>query len=753
MSFFPMMPEIRPNRMVPKGKKDENYHRLNGRYCVSAANTGVMDRMHAKMAAAERAYNDQIMTPEDVDTFQLDQSKNTRNRIMFVFNMMKPLVEQHRGTMLKSKFNASIKPVTHRTRSRKQVALAHQLLAHQDSMTSRDMKHIMGKRYNLGDSLLETMGMFENQFQDEYMDAMNHMVRRAADIAFEGDDSGMEMMQYLFSGVTCGMFRPEGSFLRWRSFSPRNLIWDTSSERLDFADAAWMGMRTPMDLTDIAETFPTVSRDTLAYVEDQIRLYSGYSNVASNSFPQQQFNNKLQVHSVYWKDVAWSEFGYINGLGGVPTLVKVGYDEGDGKPPKYTKNDLIAPPDNEENRELFKGQRTRSSTYECTRFCDFVPWEYIMGPSRDVSGGRPEDLPDLVLDWGLYDLQAYNPFDPMKTANPIRAYRYAVADGEIVTPVQATIDPNRFAIRILSAIEGQMNNSGSKGMGLDTDMLHPGMSPDVAETRMKEGGMIHLQMQGKGVAQAFAPYDNTPGQGTYAMLGMVSAIDNLVRTVNGTPAAIQEPQKNQTTGVTEMVTANASLMHEAIYDGYQNLQTQKWRFLATGGKEYYLERPDVLWDLIDEHDYMPLLLSDEIAMERLNAEVERDNPDEVKRQQVNTWLDALFMNGAIPQELYYDLYNTSYFEDASKALKLYAAQLKQAQNEAAKQEQKQAMQDGLAAKQMQLDQEKKEVFEKEHETASKLADTAMKSEANERREVLKAEVAPPKPAPKAKPAA
>lgn len=745
-----MMPETAPNRMVPKGKKDEDYHRRFGRYCVAAANTGVMSRMHAKMAAAERAYNDMIVTPEDVETFQLDASKNTLNRVFFVFNMMKPLVEQHRGTMLKSKFNASVMPVTHRTRTRKQIALAHQMLAHEAAMTSRDMKHIMSQKYNLGDSILETMGMFENSFQDEYMDALNHLVQQSAKIAFEGDDSGMEMMQYLFSGTTCGMFRPEGSFVRWRSFSPRNLIWDTSSERLDFMDAEWMGMRTPMGLTQIAESFPAVDRNTLSYIEDQIRMFSGFSNVASNSFPQQQFNNKLQVHATYWKDVAYSEFGYINGLGGVPTLVKVGYDEGDGKAPKYTKNDLIAPPDNAENRELFKGQRTRNSTYECTRFCEFVPWEYIMGPARDISGGRPEDLPDLVLDWGLYDLQGYNPLDPMKTANPIRAYRYAVADGETVTPVQATIDPNRFAIRILSAIEGQMNNSGSKGTIIDTDMLHPSMPTDTVDARIKSGESIHMQMQGKGVAQAVANYDNTPSQGTYAMMNMVSAIENLVRTVNGTPAAIQEPQKNQTTGVTEMVTANASLMHEAIYDGYQNLQLQKWRFLATAGKEYYLERPDVLWDLIDERDYMPLLLTDEIALERLNAKVDRDNPDEVKRQQVNAWLDQLFQLGVIPLEMYADLYNNSYFEDVSKALRLYAAQLKQAQNEAAKQEQKQMMQDGLAAKQMQLEQEKKEVFEKEHETATKLADTAMKSDANERREVLKAEVAPPKAAPKAK---
>ena len=742
MSFYPMMPEIRPNRMVPKEKKDKDYHRLNARFCVSSANTGMIMRMHAKMEAAERAYNDMIITPEDVATVLVDESKQSRNRVFLTFNMIKPLVEQHRGTMLRSKFNATINPVTYHTTTRKQIALGHKLLAHQHAMTSPTMKYILSQRYDMGDTIEETMARHEN-FQDEYLAALRHLSQSAAKLAFEGDDTGMEILQYLFSGVTCGMFRPEGSFVRYRSFSPKNLIWDTSSERLDFADSAWMGMRTPMDLTDIAETFPDVDRNELEYCEQQIRLYSGFGSVASNSFPQMQFNSKLQVHSVYWKDVAFCEVGYINGIGGVPTLVKVGYDEGEKKN-VVTYNDLIAPPDNEQNKELFKGKKVRKSTVEVTRFCDFIPWEYMMGPSKGLDGAKPEDLPDLVLDYGLYDLQGYNPLDPMKTANPIKAYRYAVADGEIVTPVQASIDPNRFAIRVLSALEGQMNMAGGKGTVINNDMLHPSMQNGEGERRIKNSETLIVEGGPNAAQTAVSSYDNTPGQGTYGLMQVVAAVQDLVNTVQGTPSATTQPERNQTTGVTEMVTANAALMHEAIYDGYNGLQTQKWKFLVTAGKEWYLERPDVLFDLIDERDYLPLLLTEEVSIERLNATVERDNPDQTKRQLVNGWLDTLFQIGAIPPELYYQLYNVSYFEDAAKALKLYSAQLKQAQNEAEKQARKEEMQDGLVAKQAELDARKQDLLDKKHETSSKLADTAMKSHAGIERDVVKAAVTPAK---------
>lgn len=386
---------------------------------------------------------------------------------------------------------------------------------------------------------------------------------------------------------------------------------------------------------------------------------------------------------------------------------------------------------------------------ECTRFIDFVPWEYMVGAAGgNRETGQPEDLPDLVLDYGLYPLQEYNPLDPMKTANPIKAYRYGVADGETVTPVQAMIDPNRYLIRMLSGFEGQVNVAGTKGTTLNEDYLSPSNPPAEAARRIKSGETVFTIGPGNAAQAAVGSYDASPGQGTFAMLQVIREIHEMVRITQGTPSAIQEPKKNQTTGVTEIVTENSALMHEAIYDGYQNLQLQKWKHLATAGKEWYLEREDVLLDLIDERDYIPLLLSEEVSLERLNAKVDRDNPDQVKRQQVNLWLDALFASGAIPPELYFDLYNKSYFEEVSIALRLYSAQLKQAQIAAEEEAKKQQVQAGLAAKAEQLRTEKNMILDKKADGAQKLAEIGLKSEAAEQRERVKAAVTPPKPAPK-----
>ena len=140
MSLLQVTPEIRPSRMVGKGKKDLVYHATTGRWAIGTASLGQLSRLHEKIDAAERAYNDRIVTQEDIDTFLRDENNNVRNRVFFNFNMFRTLIEQYRGTMIQTNFNASVQPVTRRTSTRKQVALSKQLLMHSIAGTSNRMK-------------------------------------------------------------------------------------------------------------------------------------------------------------------------------------------------------------------------------------------------------------------------------------------------------------------------------------------------------------------------------------------------------------------------------------------------------------------------------------------------------------------------------------------------------------------------------------------------------------------------------------
>lgn len=740
MSILQITPEIRPNRMVHKSKKDKDYHRRMGRWTISATDITKINRLHEKINVAERAYNDRIIQQEDIDAFLLDESKNVRNRTFFTFNLMKTQVEQFRGTMVQTKFNASVQPVTRRTHTRKMLALQKGMLMHSIAEEGANMRRMVASRYPIGETAAETLAKVDASYHDRYLKAMNRLMERQREInnqdMFKADDA----LRFAMSGLLVSHFKTEGSFVREGRVHPRNFFWDTSWENVDFSDCDYMGVFPLRGLTEIAEIY-NPDEYTLRHLDEMSRLYMGgawFERGLSNTTHQ-----RYRVHSSYWRDLAYGEFGYVNGPGEVPLLVKL--DDEDGQKPKYTYNDLIDPPENEENEKLFGDNKFCKRHYEVTRYVDMIPWEYVIaGSEAQINGERPDDLPDIVLDHGLYPLQEYNPFDPKRSVLPVKAQAFALADGEIITPVQASIDPNRFIMRLLSGIENQVNISGGKGGTIDADLLDPSEDPAKVTQKRKNGETIILRTNGRGVQNALGQYDDTPGQGTYAMTQLIGAVEGIIRTVSGAHAPLtgERPEKGQAVGTTEILVQRGALMQEPFYDAYYSWELQKARFYATAGKEYYLEHKDVLYDLVGDDDVVALLLSDDVEPERYNATIRRDNPGDMKRDQANQWMDTLFQMGVMPPKMYFELRGNAYLEDVSAAMRQYAQQLEQAQAEKERAEAKERIQAGLMAQAQQLEEEKRDVFEKQLDAANALAKEGAKEKSALTKEAAKAELQP-----------
>jgi len=746
--FYTLVPVSRPNMAVPASQKGEKYHGLMGRHLLAGMNAGPIQRMHAKSIAAEKAYNDEIVTEQDIDGFLMDESRNARNRVMWDFNMVKPIVEQYRGSMIQSQFNASVQTVSKsHARTRRQNGMARKMLMHNIAGTSSLMKRAIGEPNGVGKTLQETMGMYENTFEDGYVRAANHLLEQAALMCDPDRYKSEDAMRFALCGILAEIERDMGSYIRTERIHPRDFIYDTNCKLPDFSDAMFLGVAPLMPMPRIAKLW-NIDKAKLQAIESAIKTHASapYAGGGSTGFDLMS-QNAVRVASMYWIDTTSCTFGYINGDGDVPTLVKVGEKDEYGK--EYSENDLINPPKSELTERTFGKNKTARRDIECPHYIDFVPWEYMSGSSSNKDTARrykDGELTDLILDYGVYPLVEYNPFDIDKCELPIKATCFALAAGEVVSPVQAVLQPNRFIARVLGAMEEQFNASEGKTPFVDMDLVDTSLTIDDVDVYRKMGRTVPMRAGGRGVQNAIGYADGTPGSGTYAMLQIVQAAQDLTRTITGVHAPLTgESQKDQLVGVTEILVQRGALMQEGFYDAIGDLYLRRYRFLATAGFQYYLQRPDVLSDMIGEDDLLHIYMSEDFAMERMNATVKRDNPERTRRQAANAWLDQLLQIGLIDRKKYFDLYNRSYIEDVAPALRQYAAELEQAEMESARQQQQQQLMAGLQAEKERLDEKEDQVRSEELDIAKTMAKEGAKEQANVTRERTKAELRPAEP--------
>lgn len=731
--LFTILGEERPRMDIPAARKDEDYHRRMGRSDLGALNTRMITRMCDKAWRIERAFNDQILTQEDIDTFMLDDSMNTRNRTMFNFNLVRSIIEQYRGTAVQSTFNASVVPVTHHSQTRRQMELGKRMLMHSLAEMSKESATIIGSQYDLGGTMQETQGIFESMWQDRNITAMNHLLERMAALndmeRFNSDD----MLRFVIWGVLPEIARAEGHF-KWQRIHPSEFFFDPTFREPDMSDASFMGVFPQMSMPRIAELW-NVDPEAVKDIESSIKQY-GPNRYGDFSL---MGRTKVRVTSNYWTDVMYQEFGYML-LNDIPTLVRVGDREDGLKDNPISYNDLIDPPGTEADADLFHGKKTRKSFVECTRFVDMLTWEDMAGTSihenkrKDHALGR---MPDLVLDHGVYGLQEYDPFDPVRARFPIKVTTYAVAGGEIISPIQAIMEPNRFINRILSAIEAQANMSGGKALGVDMDMVDPALTEEDVALRAKQGRVIPFHANGRGVGNSMQSHDDSMGSGAYAMLQIVNAVQDLIRTVSGVNASFAgEAQKNQLVGVTDVLIQRGALMMEPVHDAFADLKLQKYRCMATAGKEFYLQRPALLVEMVSEADLVPLIQGRWFAMERFNAMVRRDNPEQAKRKTANAWLDILIQQGLIDRTRYADLYNRSYVDEVAAGVRQYAAELGRAEAVQQREQAKQQIIAGLTQQYQQADAQEQEAYKDQVNMAQMLA----KEGAKEKARITRAEV-------------
>ncbi len=674
MPLLPSNPN-KPNRFdsseFPNKDTNKEYHIQYAKWAVSSAQTPEHSRWLERISRNKKFYmGRQWEMKEDITTFLQDSTGQQRNRIQVVANTIRPMVEQYRGNASILRINATAKSISKLSVNRRDMALSEKLFKTKMANELPGLGVIMRKNdKSIGQDEQETTQIFENLYVDMYVSQMNSLLKYVT-MLNDIENQQIKVAQDLaISGLIAVEGFCHGGHRRYSFLEPEDCFWDSDARKLDLSDADFCGYVKPMDGALIYERWQPGSEDVKA-IEDYISTANDtyYSTDTGNT--RQYRSGRVPVYKVYWKDSMKIEYGYVKDEYGYDYLTKINYTEPGEDSPRYTDADLIDPPDNQKNRRLFKGKKKRSLYVDCVRYCVFIPGEVVSGGNE--LNGKPK-YSDIVLDFGMEEYQETEYNDISNVKFPLKFQTWGYVDGEVFSPIDDAISPQRLINRILSVTEQGINNSGGAGMIIDEDAIDPNDRESIYHDS-KEGKTLTVRTRGKGVPNTVTAYDNTPKAGIYNMFNIVTALKQLIQDSSGVNEALkgESTGNDQLVGVTQLLIQRGSLMQEPFYAAISKLYVQIYQDIATVAKRFYIDNERELSIIVGDDGVNVFELSKDLRNEDFRVFVSRENDDSVLKSQANQMLEIFRQQGLIDERVYANLYNRSTPEDVTLALRSQA---------------------------------------------------------------------------------
>jgi len=695
MSVFQANPN-KPNRLETKDKSSSKvYHLDYAKWAVSMGFDSRHNEWLARIKVNKDFYkNEQWNDSEDIEAFLKDKTGQERNRIKMTNNLIRPMVEQFRGNAIILKINASAQSVSPLSVSRKDKMLAEQIFKTEVANEFPEVGNMMrAVDKTIGESKEETQRIFENLYVDQYIENINALLRFVKANNRFPSKQVKQAQNLALTGLCVEEGFEHGGHLKWRAIEPEDFFFDRDAREFDLTDASFMGYVNPMDPSYILEKYQPTVEDALAI--ERMASDSQYSETHVDRTNTRSYSsNRLPVYSAFWKDTDKYEYGYVLDEFGVPFLTRINFTFPGEEAPRYTDEDLIDVPFSPKNERIFKGKKKRKLFVDNVRYCRFIPAEYV---STTNTLGQPYG--DIVLEFGEMDYQEVDLLDYSNCKFPIKCQTWGYVDGEIFSPIDDAINPQRFVNRVLSVTEQLINSAGGSNVIIDEDSIDPN-SKDAIYYDIKEGNPITVRTKGKGVPNTVGYYDATPKQGTYAMFNIIPIIKQMVQDTTGINEGLkgQSTGSDQLVGVTELLIQRGSLMQEPFYEAMSQLFLQMYQYTASVGKRMYIDNEREIINIMGDEGLQIVRLTKDMEMEDFNVFVERENDESVLKSQANQMLSVFLERQMIDDITFANLFNRSTPNDVTRAMRAQSKirneakiQAERANQEAMMQQQQQAV--------------------------------------------------------------
>lgn len=682
----------RPTIVNPN--KDMRYHSDWARYIVSSIAQSNHSEWLAKIERNRNFYTGkQWLDQEDVDTFLKDDNNDDRNRLQIVDNIIRPMVEQYRGNAIRMNINFSVKAVSPQAINRRDAKL-------QEMLTYSEVANRPGnpfaeqwkKKMPVGDDQAETRAIFNNSYSDDFARSMTHLSRWIAE-KNKFDEKQLPLAEQLaLSGLgVMKTFEYNGRQV-FDIVQSDYFAWDRSAKKYDLSDAAFQMEIVEMTTSEIFEQFPDAVEDKTT--KENIENYGRFlSQNKHNVVTGKVSSGKIPVLFCYWKDGTKYKYGYVKDKFGYDYLTKIDYVYDGEEKARYTEKDVIMP-SSLTGKKLMGNKKTRMRYSDELRMCAFIPRE-IVTYGTQVESEAAKKITDVVLDWGLAPYQETETLEYNSVVYPYKCYAWAYINGEVMSPIDDAIDPQRLINRVLSVAENQINNSGGSGVAYDVDMLE-----DEGQTikDLQKGKPVGFRAKGRGMQNAITTYDTNMKAGTQVLLSLTEILKNSTQRMTGVNEALrgESTGNDQLVGVTQLMIQRGSLMQEPFYNAMLMVFKQCFQAIASVGKRIYADNNNSRNLAIAVGDDMAeiIRISKEMVSETFRAFVKRENSDEILKNAADQMLMQLInmpppIGPLIDEKRFADLFGRATPDDVAGAIRAFAKEKQELKRLSAKNEQQQ----------------------------------------------------------------
>jgi len=729
MSYMFSTGRLRPNKL--QGKKDKDYHKEYAKFCLAIMSNYIYRRYINKCLinwSFFKGQDGQWIFEEDIEAFFLDESGDVRNRLKWTKNVIKPMVQQYVGNAIRLAYDARANCVSDFVINKREQELK-ELKAWQNVADSdKFLKDLIKEKVPILDTELETEELFYNTFVENYEKDINNLLEFISN-EINIDELKTQITRNL---AICGLGiykgYEAGENYAAEAINPLFFLWDMSAKKPDLTDSEFMGEWYYMDTPSIFERYPHLTKDEREAIEN-------YSNHTNQNNMHKIVNGiytipggKVPTYEIYWKDVERREYGWVMDEYGYPYYTMINNPDS-----KYKDKDLIEP-QTEKHKEEMGGKKKQTIYVDVLRYC-------IMIPQEEIGYG------DIVLEYGILPYQEKNLYDPANVKFPYKCYTWVYDRGEVLTPLDDVIDPQRFLNRTISVIESQMANMRGSGTVISKSAVDDRDGEADITRNINSSKPIFVDTDRVGSVQnAIGTYGTNIGSGTLQMFQVIQAVQQSIQDVTGVNEAMTGTQggSDVLVGVVEAQIQRGSLVQEPFYWALTSILRQAYEHMATVGKAIYYDNPRKLAMMIGDEGLSRIEITKDHLLQDYRIFIKRSETPEQGVNAANQLLFTLLQAGMIDQLIFANLFNRATPELVANALRQYQRDKKMAQQEADKAAQEGAVQgraaqaDMLAqAQQEQAAQQQQAMDMQQMAHQQELEKVALKEGAKTERDIIK----------------
>lgn len=630
--------QTKPNRIeTSDAAKGRDYHTEYARWVLGAANSvkhqGFVNRANVNK---EFYKNNQWIMPEDTEAFFMDESGMDRHRIRVTKNYIQPMVEQYRGNAERMRFDMKVFNISPMARSRRDKALAKlQLYQYGAALNSGFSQYLNDNGIPTGSTPDEVESKFDNLYTDQFVVAGNRLMRSVSEL---NDLDGYKVQlatDVALYGIGVMKPYPHGGDWMFKRVSPDQWGYDSSAQSPTLKDAEFFWEWDLMSPTTIYEQFPfKVGQEERAAIESYVAQSMARSYVTNKSY---DVHGKVPVYTAKWRDLVVDIFGYVMDQYGQRILARINYIEPGAEEPKYTMKDVI-PVDQltAYQKRVLQGDKTNYLYVDEWRFCTFIP-------SEAMTVNTQGKYKDIALDYGSLPYQEADLYRPTNMSPPYKVGIWSYIDGEILSPIDVAINPQRMINRFMSVMENRLNNAGGSGTIYDKDMVGED-DEDEFQARIQRGESIGVSGRGRGVQNIVGKYDGMPYQTIVAFNNLIESMKMGMEESTGINEGLKGNTQNpdQLVGVMQLMIQRGSIIQEPFYKALTDIYKGCYQSILTSGKRYYIDNDLDLDDYVGVDGAQVIRLSKDMRLESMKVVVQKAIDPQTERmyvdQQINVWM-------------------------------------------------------------------------------------------------------------------